>query len=143
MSPAYAKDRAPAISGGTTTDNTSAGNENGGGLPQVEQQGNVSFVSGGVGQDESKAMRQAQNHWPLSLSFTGPGASFLADVQVRIADSHGTAVLNATSRGPYMLVKLRPGRYALQVAYQGHEQSRVITIPAKGSAKAAFRWEIE
>ena len=38
--------------GGTVTDTSSAGNANGGGLPQIQHQGDVSYVSGGVGQDE-------------------------------------------------------------------------------------------
>ena len=45
------------------------------GMPATEQQGDVSFVSGGVGRDESTALRQARSQWPLSLLFTGPGSS--------------------------------------------------------------------
>src|ERR1700692_3095507 len=49
--------------GGTVTDTSSAGNANGGGLPQIQHQGDVSYVSGGVGQDESKALeRQQRQH---------------------------------------------------------------------------------
>ncbi|WJF91447.1 carboxypeptidase regulatory-like domain-containing protein [Paraburkholderia bonniea] len=143
MSSAYASSSNTSILGGTTTDNTSAGNENGGGLPQIQQQGNVSFVSGGVGQDESNALQQAQNQWPLSLRFTGPGADFLSEVKVKINDAHGAEILNATADGPYMLVRLLPGRYTVHAAYKGHDQSRVITIPAKGNAKSVFRWTIQ
>ncbi len=106
---AYAQG-ASDVTGGTSTDDTSAGNANGGGLPQVLQQGDVSYTSGGVGLDESKALQSAQNQWPLSLRFTGPGSDYLADVHVKIVDAHSADVLDATSRGPYMLVKLRPGR---------------------------------
>src|SRR5215469_4507634 len=67
--------------GGTSTDNSSAGNTNGGGLPQVQQQGGVEFVSGGVGLDESKALQAARSQWPLSLRFTGSNAEYLADVR--------------------------------------------------------------
>jgi hypothetical protein len=65
---------ASSVTGGTTTDSTSAGNANGGGLPQIQQQGDVSYTSGGVGLDESHALRAAEHSWPLSLRFTGPGS---------------------------------------------------------------------
>ncbi|HEX7912198.1 MAG TPA: carboxypeptidase regulatory-like domain-containing protein [Paraburkholderia sp.] len=139
---AYAQ-QASGVTGGNTTDQTSAGNANGGGLPQIQQQGDVSFVSGGVGLDESTALRQAESQWPLSLRFTGPGSDFLADVHVSVVDAHDSNVLTATSRGPYMLVKLRPGRYTVHAQYKDNDQSRSVTIPAKGSTKAAFYWNTQ
>ncbi|HVE10691.1 MAG TPA: carboxypeptidase regulatory-like domain-containing protein [Paraburkholderia sp.] len=139
---AYAQE-ASGVTGGNTTDNTSAGNVNGGGLPQVQQQGDVSFTSGGVGKDESDALRAAQASWPLAMRFTGPTADYLADVRVKIADAHGADVLDATSRGPYMLVKLRPGHYTVHASYKDNTQSKSVTIPAKGSAKADFYWKTQ
>ena len=139
---AYAQ-QASEVTGGTTTDNSSAGNINGGGLPQIQQQGDVSFVSGGVGLDESKALRQAESQWPLSLRFTGPSAEFLADVRVRVVDAHNSEVLNTTSRGPYMLVRLRPGHYTVHAQYKDQDQSKAVTVPAKGTVKSAFYWNIK
>ncbi len=136
---AYAQ-QSNGVTGGSTTDDTSAGNANGGGLPQVQQQGDVSFTSGGVGLDESKALLAAQSQWPLSLRFTGPGSDYLSDVKVKILDAHGGSVLDTTSRGPYMLVKLRPGRYTVHAAYKESDQTKPVTIPAKGTAKASFYW---
>jgi hypothetical protein len=138
---AYAQ--ASGTTGGSTTDQTSAGNTNGGGLPQIQQQGDVSYVSGGVGLDESKALQHAQSQWPLSLRFTGPGSDFLADVHVRVVDAHGSDVLKADSRGPYMLVKLRPGRYTVHAQYKDRDQTKPVTVPAKGTAKAAFYWNTQ
>lgn len=132
--------QASDVTGGTTTEDTSAGNVNGGGLPQIEQQDDVSFVSGGVGLDESRALRRAQSQWPLSLRFTGPNSEYLADVHVRLVDAHNSEVLNTTSRGPYMLVRLRPGRYTVHAQYKDREQTRAVTIPAKGTVKSAFLW---
>jgi hypothetical protein len=134
---------AGGVAGGTTSDDTSAGNANGGGLPQIQQQGDVSYTSGGVGLDESRALRSAEHSWPLSLRFTGPGSDYLADVRVKITDAHSGDVLDATSRGPYMLVKLRPGRYMVKASYKDDAQTKSVTVPAKGTAKAAFYWQTQ
>jgi hypothetical protein len=126
--------------GGTTSDTSSAGNIHGGGMPQIQQQGGVSFVSGGVGLDESTALERAQRDWPLAMRFTGPGAQYLADVRVRIVNAHNAEVFRADARGPYMLVKLPPGRYTVHAAYKGQSQTKAVTISGSGSTKASFSW---
>ncbi|RZF27907.1 carboxypeptidase regulatory-like domain-containing protein [Paraburkholderia sp. UYCP14C] len=108
------------------------------GMPATQQQGGISFVSGGVGRDESTALRQARRQWPLSLQFTGPGASYVADVQVRIAKAGGATVLDTTSKGPYMLVRLPQGRYTVSATYSGVTRSESVNVHGNGSARATF-----
>ncbi|WP_116137055.1 carboxypeptidase-like regulatory domain-containing protein [Trinickia diaoshuihuensis] len=129
--------------GGTTTDTTSAGNVNGGGMPQIQQQGDISYVSGGVGSDESAALKRAEHQWPLALRFTGPGADYLADVHVRIVGPHDADVLKADARGPYMLVKLPPGRYTVHARYKDDDETREVTVGKKAGARADFHWNTQ
>lgn len=117
-----------------------AQDDDGGGLPQELHQGEVTFVTGGVGLDESQALRQAGPHWPLSMRFTGSGSDYLADVHVHVTDAAGNAVLQADSRGPYMLVKLHPGRYTVKATYEGHDQTRSVTLKRGGHEKLDFSW---
>jgi len=70
------------------------------GMPEIQRQSDIEFVSGGVGADESHALENARSQWPLGLNFTGSGSDYLADVQVRIVDAHNADVLTATSQGP-------------------------------------------
>lgn len=126
-----------------TSDMSSAGNTNGGGLPQVQTQGNVSYTSGGVGLDESHALIREQAHWPLSLRFTGPTADYLSDVHVRIADEKNADVLKTDAMGPYMLVKLPPGRYTVYAKYKDSEKKQAVTVAGNGKAKAAFHWSTQ
>ncbi|WP_250451442.1 carboxypeptidase regulatory-like domain-containing protein [Caballeronia sp. ATUFL_M2_KS44] len=131
----------PASAG--TSDTGSAGNSNGGGLPQIEQQGDVSYTSGGVGLDESHALIREQAHWPLSLRFTGPTADYLSGVRVRIVGGKGGEVLNTESMGPYMLVKLPPGSYTVYAKYKDQEKKQAVSVSGPGKAKAAFHWNIQ
>ncbi|CAH2773485.1 MAG: hypothetical protein CBARDMAM_0270 [uncultured Caballeronia sp.] len=125
-------------SGGGTSDMSSAGNTNGGGLPQIQTQDGVSYTSGGMGLDESHTLIRAQAHWPLSLRFTGPTSDYLADVHVRIADAKNTEVRKADAQGPYMLVKLPPGHYTVYARYKDSEKKQGLTTvggwrrPSKG-----------
>lgn len=135
-------DTAPGTVGGTNTDNSSAGNVHQTGMPQTQTQGDVSFVSGGVGLDESTALRAAQHQWPLSLRFTGPASAYVSNVHVQIVDGKGATVLDTTSKGPYMLVRLRPGRYTVHASYSGVDRSRSVTVRGNGSARASFAWQV-
>ncbi|ACR30028.1 carboxypeptidase regulatory-like domain-containing protein [Burkholderia glumae] len=113
------------------------------GLPAVQQQGSVGYVSGGVGLDESTAFQRAEHHWPLSLRFTGQGGEFLAGVHVSIVGHGGDEVLKADTRGPYMLVRLAPGSYKVSASYNGKTETRSVSVPAKGGAKVAFSWNAQ
>jgi hypothetical protein len=115
--------------------------DTGGGLPQVQTQGDVSFTSGGVGLDESHALRREAPRWPLALQFTGPGGGYMADVHVTITRGADKTVLDATSEGPYMLVKLPPGRYTVHARYKDAEQTR--TVDVSRHANVTFHWSIQ
>ncbi|WP_321925070.1 carboxypeptidase regulatory-like domain-containing protein [Paraburkholderia guartelaensis] len=108
------------------------------GMPQTEQQGDISFVSGGVGRDESSALRHARSQWPLSMLFTGPGSSYVADVHVQIAGAGGASVLDTRSHGPYMLVRLPAGRYTITATYNEVTRTQRVNVAGNGSARATF-----
>ena len=73
-----------------------------------ETAGNVSYISGGVGEDEAAAMKSAAAGYPLELQFVQkatPRDEFLADVKVRITDrarasSCGLRRMRRASRWP-------------------------------------------
>lgn len=140
---AFAQASDTRTAGGTTTDTTSAGNANGGGMPQIQHQGSVSYVSGGVGLDESTALKSAAHRWPLAMRFTGPTSDYLSDVHVRILGAGGASMLAADSQGPYMLVKLPPGRYTVHARYKDQEQTRAVTVTGKPGARADFHWNMQ
>lgn len=110
------------------------------GMPAEQHQGNVTFVSGGIGLDESHVLRADARNWPLELQFTGPGSDYLADVHVSITGLHGSEVLQADSHGPYMLVRLDPGRYVVHATYKDTDQTRAVVVAGGGHATVSFRW---
>lgn len=113
-------------------------------LPPVQQQGSVQFISGGIGLDESEAMKAAEKDYPLALTFAaqqGSKGDYVADVKVSIQDSHGKSMLQTTSGGPYMLVKLPPGHYKVSATYNGKMQEREVSVGQAGSARAVFEWK--
>ncbi|CAB5513411.1 hypothetical protein LMG26857_02691 [Achromobacter anxifer] len=114
------------------------------GMPPVQHQGSVQYVSGGIGLDESDAMKAAEKDYPLALTFaaqSGSKADYVANVAVSIHDAHGKSVLQATAEGPYMLVKLPAGKYKVSATYNGKVQEREVSVAHPGTARAVFEWK--
>ncbi|SDV51618.1 carboxypeptidase-like regulatory domain-containing protein [Chitinasiproducens palmae] len=108
---------------------------------QTQQANGIDYISGGVGLDESTTLKKEAARWPLSLEFIGGERNFVADVPVKITDGRGATVFEATSQGPYMLVRLKPGHYTVHASYSGREQTRQVNVGKKG-ARARFDWRV-
>ena len=112
-------------------------------LPPVQKSGAVEYLSGGIGLDESTAIKSASRHWPLSLVFSvqAPGkAEFASDVKLEIRDAKGAQVLATTASGPFLLAKLPPGSYSLRASLAGKTLERKVQIKAGGSARVELVW---
>lgn len=110
------------------------------GAMRVRHQGDVAFVSGGVGLDESRALLREGQHYPLMLSFLGSNREYLSDVHVKIVGTDGDEVLSTAAQGPYLLARLPSGRYTVRVAYHGREQVRRIAVSNGGHVRSTFVW---
>jgi len=72
-------------------------------LPPVHRAGQVEYLSGGIGKDESTAIQAASKNWPLTLEFAekdGRHADYLADVKVIVRNAAGHPALQAQAAGP-------------------------------------------
>lgn len=105
-------------------------------------QGDVSFVSGGVGQEEVCQIKGMRNGYNLHLLFAeAPSSQFLADIPVRIVDHTGTAVLDTRAQGPYLYARLPPGSYRILAENGDRTQIRQVRIPTNTKPVAlTFMW---
>lgn len=112
-------------------------------LPPVQVVNGVSYLSGGIGLDESTAIKAESAKWPLTLLFAarGPrGEVYVANVQVRILDVRGAVLLDVVSEGPYLLVRLSPGSYTVEATRAGKTQRRTVQLPPGKPVKAGWSW---
>ncbi len=99
-------------------------------LPPEHHDGAVAWVSGGIGQAESQAMRRAASRYPLELLFVARlhrNDDYLASMPVTIRDARGRVVFRGTSHGPYFLARVPAGRYTVTSELNG----RRITHPVR------------
>jgi hypothetical protein len=106
---------------------------------QTQQQGNITFVSGGASSDDRDALKQIESQYNLRLIFAARNGDYLANIAVTLSDARGNAVLDTIAEGPIFYAHVPPGRYRLTVSNQGQSQNRDLTI-SKGATRQDFYW---
>lgn len=107
------------------------------GLPAAQTAGAVQYRCGGIGIDESTAMRSAATDYPLALLFAAAGGEYQADVKVSLS---GASQADFTAGGPVCLLQLPPGHYTVKATTKdGREKSQTVEV-GKGSKSLDFRF---
>lgn len=113
-------------------------------IPQTQYSQGVSYITGGVGEEESTAILAEAKQWPLLLELSqlenGRGV-WIFGSQIKILNAKNTVVFDAQAAGPYMLINLTAGDYVIQASYQGIEQKRSISIKTGQSQKISIFWK--
>jgi hypothetical protein len=112
-------------------------------LPPVHKSGTVEYLSGGIGQDEARAIEGEARHWPLTLEFAVKDkqrADFAADVKVLVRDAKGHTMLDLTAAGPLLLAKLPAGHYRIDATFAGKTLHEKAIVKPGRPAKAVFLW---
>lgn len=95
-------------------------------LPDAHSAGAVQYRCGGIGLDESTAMRSAMKDYPLALLFAAASGEYQADVKVELSGAQAAAF---TASGPVCLLQLPSGRYTVKATTKdGREKSQTVEI---------------
>jgi hypothetical protein len=108
-------------------------------LPAMKGQGAAQYACGGIGSDESTAMRAAMKDHPLALLFARADGAYLSEVAVTIKNAGGAAALEMRASGPVCLVDLPAGRYTVEAVSEGASKSQGVTVGG-GSKTVDFRF---
>lgn len=110
-------------------------------LPQAKTENGITYLAGGIGRDESAAMKAEAKDYPLSMVFSGgKHNAYLADIKVTIKDGADKTVLDTVADGPIMLVKLPAGKYAVAAMKDGKTLHRAVQVKAEGDRQVHFHW---
>jgi hypothetical protein len=103
----------------------------------IRTMGPVSYVCGGVADDERAALAGLEKNFNMGILFTqGSNGEFLSDVAVRLLrDEQEIAAFRAA--GPRCLIRAPEGSYNIEASYKG--QTKTIRI-GTGSRDAQLRW---
>ena len=104
-------------------------------------EGNISFLSGGIGQNERDFLLEKGKIYPLKLMFSNKKGEYLSNVLVKVYDKNNKMVLSTNSEGPWFFIDLPKGIYHIEANFKGDKK----TIPklqiVKGTQKIiSIQW---
>lgn len=109
----------------------------------VQTKGDISYVSGGVGEESLARLGAREGDFNLKLVFALKSGAYLSGVKVAIADATGKALLEATSKGPWFLARLPAGNYRIVASLADKALTRQVTIGETRQESVDFRWASE
>jgi len=109
-------------------------------LPAVQQSGDVTYITGGIGDEERDALKAVKQDYNLRILSAGVQGAYVGDAHIIISDNKGQELLN-TNGGPIFYAKLPNGHYA--VSEERHEETKKqsIVISASKPTDITFRWK--
>jgi hypothetical protein len=111
---------------------------------QEQHYGQIAYLTGGIGKAEAKDLESRMSSYPLAvevLEKSGKTEEFTAGADVKIEDTHGHTVLDAKTRGPFMLVNLPKGAYSVVASLHHRTLSRHSVVVTPGhTARATFEF---
>lgn len=109
-------------------------------MPQPVHQGDVTYLSGGIGSGEQHALEAAARNYNLEITNADRKGEFTAGTNLVIKSRSGHDVLRATDTGPLFYAKLPPGEYTIQATSGDQQRVRHVKIAAKGSTDVHLIW---
>ncbi len=99
--------------------------------------GPITYVCGGIAEDEQLAMKAEAPRYDMGLLFTqGLRGEYLADVNVKLR-RNGTEVASFNAGGPRCLIKAPRGTYQVIATYEGVAKT---TMLRPGEKTVQMRW---
>ncbi len=104
--------------------------------PSPVTRNDVTYVCGGVGDEEQRYMKEQAKAYDMMLTFATKKGTYVADVDVDIKDAKGNDVLQANCDGPMMLIDLpRGGAYRVRAEAAGYSQNRTVRVASARNNK--------
>ncbi len=102
------------------------------------QSGDITYVTGGIGRDETAALKSMQGSYNLHVMSSSTSGHFVGDTPITITNSKGETVLTTTA-GPIFYAKLPAGTYTVEANRNGDVKKQRVTVGAK-FARINFAW---
>ena len=113
-------------------------------IPDTQRSLGVSYITGGVGEEESTAILAEAKQWPLLLELSqlenGRGI-WIFGAKIKILNTKNQIVFDAQADGPYILINLPAGDYLVEGAYEGVVQKRSISVKPALPQKVNLFWK--
>lgn len=109
-------------------------------LPQPVQQGKITYVTGGVGQDERQALEKTAKNYNLRITNADKKGKLTTQDHLVIRSSDGKTEITMSGTDPLFYAALPAGSYKIDATNGSQEQQRHIKIEHGKPVMIHFIW---
>jgi hypothetical protein len=109
--------------------------------------GGIEYMCGGANKDEAAFMEMISPRWAATIEFAVNGSQgpqqmgFPAKAAIQVRQKYtGQTVMEVQSQSPYMVARLEPGAYDVNVTLGGLTLTQSLVVIAGVPARAVFLW---
>lgn len=110
------------------------------GLPQAHQAGDITYITGGIGDEERDALKAVEHDYNLHVMSAGVSGAFSGNTHINITSRKGDELVSADA-GPIFYANLPPGRYVVDATSEGQERKQAVTISSGHAEHVHFSWK--
>ncbi len=115
--------------------------------PPIQVAQGVEYMCGGAAKGEAEFMEMVAPRWAATIELgvsDGKGAQlagFPAKASIQIRQKYtGQTIMDVETQAPYMLARLNPGAYDVNVTLGGLTLTQSLIVIAGAPARASFLW---
>jgi len=109
-------------------------------LPDILQQGQITYTSGGIGLEERGALEATVKNYNLIISNAGKNGEFTADTTVVVSSRGNQELLTVNDAGPLLYAKLPAGEYVVKATNREKNAVRTVSITGQKPTRLYFTW---
>ncbi len=109
-------------------------------LPQVSQQGQITYTSGGIGLEERGALEATAKKYNLIISNADRKGEFTAETTIVVTRKGNQEMLTVNDVGPLLYAKLPTGAYVVKATNGDKKAERTVSISGQKQARIHFIW---
>lgn len=111
-------------------------------FPEPHQQGDVTYVSGGIGSDETDALALVKKDYNLYLTSTDVTGHYLGGSRILISNAAQGVLVDVVAQGPLFYAHLPNGRYHIE-SFNGTASKKQSVVIGHGKAsRVHFSWPV-
>lgn len=88
----------------------------------------IAYYAGGIGQSPERDAAEYSKDFSVKVVFAAPNRSFLANVELKVADATGRVIFHISRSGPLLYLGLPPGRYDFLGSYHGRAERQSVAV---------------
>ena len=103
---------------------------------QATMIGGVEVLNGGGSESDVSHIKTLAREYPLQIIISGRGGEYGVADSLTLRNASG-AVVTVPDAGPYVMMKVPPGRYTAEADFNGLVERRTVSV---GSGNATVHW---